>query len=71
MEVALGGGLGQDAAEGEVGGIRFDAKGEFRLEVLEDGGRCEGPLQLPESCTCLFRPGKLDSLATESSEGGS
>ena len=67
----MGGGLGRDAAEGEVGGIRFDAKVEFRLEVLKDGGTCEGLLQLPERCTGLFRPGKIYSLATESSERGS
>ena len=48
MEVALGGGLGQDAAESKVGGIRPDAEGEFWLEMLEDGGRCEGLLQLPK-----------------------
>ena len=63
--------MGQDAAECEVGGIRFDAEGEFWLEMLEDGGRCEGLLQLPEGRTCFVRPGKLYSLATKSSERGS
>ena len=67
----MGGCLGQDAAECEVGGICFDAKGEFGLKMLEDGSRCEGLLQLPEGCTCFVRLGKLYSFATESSERGS
>ena len=62
--------MGQDAAECEVGGICFDAEGEFGLKMLEDGSRCEGLLQLLEGCTCFLRPGKIHSLATQGSEGG-
>ena len=66
MELPISGRLGQDATEGEIGGIGFDGQGEFRLEVLEDGRRSEGRLELTESCTCLARPGKLNSLASQS-----
>ena len=68
MELPIRGRLGQDAAEGEIGDIGFDGQGEFRLEVLEDGRRSEGRLELTESCTCLVRPGKLDNLSSQSSK---
>ena len=68
MELPISGRLGQDAAEGEIGGIGFDGQGEFRLEVLEDGRKSEGRLELMESCTCLVRPGKLNSLSSQSSK---
>ena len=63
--------LGQDAAEGEIGGIGFDGQGELRLEVLEDGRRSEGGQELAKGCTCLLRPGKFNSLAIQSSKRGS
>ena len=68
MELPISGRLGQDAAEGEIGGIDFDGQGEFRLEVLEDGRKSEGRLELTESCTCLVKPGKLNSLSSQSSK---
>ena len=67
MQVALRGSLRQDAAEGEVRRICFDCKGQLGLKVLEDGGKSEGLQQLFEGVTCLLRPGKLNSLMTESS----
>ena len=52
MQVTDRGGMGQDASEGEVRGIRLDGEGEFRLEVLEDWGRCEGlPLRQAPSAS--------------------
>ena len=57
MELPISGRLGQDAAEGKIGGIGFDGQREFRLELLEDGRRSEGRQELTESCTCLVRPG--------------
>ena len=64
MEVALRGGLGQDAAECVVRGIGFDGEREIWLEVLEEGSGCESKLQLTERITCLLCPGKLSgSLA--------
>ena len=68
MELPFSGRLGQDAAEGEIGGIGFDGQGEFKLEVLEDGRRSEGRLELTESCTSLVRPGKLNTLSSQSSK---
>ena len=68
MELPISGRLGQDAADGEIGGIGFDGQGELRLEVLEDGSRSEGKLELTEGCTCLVRPGKLNNLASQSSK---
>ena len=68
MELPISVRLGQDAAEGEIGGIGFDGQGEFRLEVLEDGRRSEGRLELTESCTCPVRPSKLNSLSIQSSK---
>ena len=70
MNVALGGGLGQDAAESEVGGIRFDGEGEFGLEVLQDGSGGEGLLQLSKGSLRFGRPGKFHSLAIEGTERG-
>ena len=71
MKVAVGVGLGQDAAEGEVGGIRLDGEGEFGLEVLEDGSGGEGLLQLSKGGLRFGRPGKFYNLATEGSKRGS
>ena len=71
MELPISGRLGQDAADGEIGGIGFDGQGELRLEVLEDGSKSEGRLELPKSYTCLVRPGKLNNLASVSSKRGS
>ena len=71
MELPIRCRLGQDAAEGEIGGIGFDGQGELRLEVLEDGRRSEGGLELSKGCICLFRLGKLNSLASHSSKRGS
>ena len=65
VELPISGRLGQDAAEGEIGGIGFDGQGEFRLE---DGCRSEGRLELTESCTCLVRLGKLNTLSSQSSK---
>ena len=53
MELPISGRLGQDTTEGEIGGIGFDGQGEFRLEVLEDGRRSEGRLELTESSPAL------------------
>ena len=64
VELPISGSLGQDAAEGEIGGIGFDGQGEFRLEVLEDGRRSEGRLELTEGCTCFVKPGKLNNLSS-------
>ena len=71
MELPINGRLGQDAADGVSGGIGFDGQGELRLEVLEDGSRSEVRLERTKSCTCLIRPGKLNSLASQSSKRGS
>ena len=49
------GGLGQDAAEGVVGGVGFDDEGKIWLEVLEEGSRCESNLQLAKRITGLVR----------------
>ena len=68
MELSISGRLGQDAAEGEIGSIGFDGQGKFSLEVPKDGRRSEGKVELTESCTCLVRPGKLNSLASQSSK---
>ena len=68
MELPISGRLGQDAAEGEIGGIGFDGQGEFKLEVLEDGSKSEGRVELTKSCTCLVRPSKLNNLASQSSK---
>ena len=71
MEVALRGGLGQDATECVVGGVGFDGQGEIWLEVLEEGSRCESKLKLAERGTCLLCPGKLScSLACQISKRG-
>ena len=58
--------LREDAAQGEVGRIGFDREGELRLEVLEDGSGGEGGLELAEGSLCLCRPGKFDSLPSQS-----
>ena len=55
-------------AEGEIGGIGFDGQGEFRLEMLEDGRKSEGRQELTESCTCLVKPGELNTLPSQSSK---
>ena len=69
MEVALRGGLGQDAAEGVVRGVGFDGEGKIWLEMLEEGSRCESNLQLAERITGLLCRGKLPcSLACQISE---
>ena len=68
MELPINGRLGQDAAEGEIESIGFDGQGKFTLEVLKNGRRSEGRLELTESCTCLVRPGKLNSLSSQSSK---
>ena len=68
VELPISGRLGQDADEGEIGDIGFDGQGEFRLEVLEDGRRSEGRLELTDSCTCLVRPRKLNTLSSQSSK---
>ena len=59
MEVALRGGLRQDAAECVVRGVGFDGEGGIGLEVLEEGSGCESKLQLAERSTCLLYPGNL------------
>ena len=59
MQIALGGRLRQDATEGVVRGVGFDGEREVRLEVLQNGGRCEGKLELAERGTRLLCPGKL------------
>ena len=59
MQIAFGERLGQDAAEGVVRGVGFDGEGEVRLKVLQNGGRCEGKLQLAERGTRLLCPGKF------------
>ena len=68
MELPITRRLGHDAVEGEIGGIGFDGQGELRLEVLEGGSRSEGRLERTKSCTCLVRPGKLNSLVSQSSK---
>ena len=69
MEVALRGGLGQDAAECVVRGVGFDGEGKIWLEVLEEGRKCESNLQLAERITGLLCPGKLPcSLACQINE---
>ena len=70
MELPIRCRLGQDAAEGEIGGIGFYGQGELRLEVLKDGRRSEGGLELAKGCICLLRPGKFNSLASHSSKRG-
>ena len=59
MQVAVGAGLGQDAAKGEVGGVGLDGDWQVRLEMAKDRSRCEGLLQLPESLACFLCLGKL------------
>ena len=71
MEHTSGKRLGKDAAQSEVGRIRFDGEGELGLKVLEDGSGSEGGLELAEGSRCLCRPGKFDSLPGQSSERSS
>ena len=59
MQVAFGGGLGQNTTDGEVGGVRLHGDGEVRLEVVEDWSCCEGCLQLCEGIPSLLGPGEL------------
>ena len=59
MQIAFGGRLGQEGAEGVVRGVGFDGEGEVRLKVLQNGGRCEGKLQLAERGTRLLCLGEL------------
>ena len=71
VHVAFWGGLGQDAADGEVGGVRLDGDGQVGLEVFEDGSGGEGLLQLLEGCTGLLCPGELAlGFAGKIGEGG-
>ena len=44
MQVAFGGGLGQNTPDGEVGGVRLHGDGKVSLEVGEDWSCCEGCL---------------------------
>ena len=46
--------VGQDAAQGVVGRIRLHCEWQIRLEVQQDGRRCEGELELPERRCCCF-----------------
>ena len=71
VQDASWGRLGEDAAECEIGRIGLDGEGELRLEVLKDGSRSKGGLELTEGCLCLCRPGKFDSLAGQSRKRGS
>ena len=47
----MGGGLGQNAAQGEVGRVCLECEGQLGLKVVEDGGRGEGELELPKRCS--------------------
>ena len=49
VQVAVHRGLGQNAAECEVGGVCFDGQGLGRLKVSQNWSSCEGVLQSSES----------------------
>ena len=46
--------VGQNAAQGVVGRICLHCEWQIRLEVQQDGRRCEGELELPERRCCCF-----------------
>ena len=69
MQVTSSGGLQNDTTEGEGRGICFYGEGEIRLEVLKDGSCGEVLLETAKSCTCHRKLGKLDLLASQSSQG--
>ena len=64
----LGGGLGQNAAQGEVGRVCLEGEGQLGFKVVKDGSSGEGLLQLVEGCICCSRPGKLDILTAKGSQ---
>ena len=66
VEHSSSGRLREDAAQGEVGRICFDGEGGLGLKMLEDGSGGEGGLELAEGSLCLCRPGKFDSLPSQS-----
>ena len=59
MQVAFGGGLGQNTPDGEVGGVCLHGDGKVRLEVGEDRSSREGSLELFEGFTGLLGPDEL------------
>ena len=63
----MGGGLGQNAAQSEVGRVCLEYEGQLGLKVVEDRGRGEGLLQMAEGCICCCRLGKLYRLTAEGS----
>ena len=69
MKSAMRGGLGKNAPEGVVRGVRLDGQGYVRLEMLEDGSGREGLLEGAEGCIRLAGRDELDPLAGEKGEG--
>ena len=59
MQVAFGGGLGQNTPDGEVGGVCLHGDGKVRLEVVEDWSCRESCLQLLEGFLGLPGPDEL------------
>ena len=71
MKGAIRGGLGQNAAQREVGSINLDGKGKFSLKKLKDWRKSEGMLKRLEGRLRLVGPSKLDTFSSEGCEGGS
>ena len=71
VQVAVCRGLGQDAAECEVGGVCFDRQGLSWLKMSQNWSCCEGVLQSSESLLRCWRPDKLGSFSGEGGERGS
>ena len=71
MQRAIQGGLGENAPESEVGGVRLDGKGQIWLKVLQNGCRCERLLQCPKGLVCLVGLGGLHAFASERGKWGS
>ena len=69
MKCAIRRGLGENAPESVVGGVRLDGQREVRLEVAEDWSESEGLLEGTEGCVRLAGPDELDPLAGEGGEG--
>ena len=54
MQVTGGAGLGKDAPQGKVRGVRLNSQVQIWLKVVQDWSGREGLLQLMEGCTrCL------------------
>ena len=71
VQVPVGYGLRQDAAQGKVGGVCFDCQGLGGLEVFHNGSCCEGLLQSSKGLLCLRRLGKFGCFASKGGERGS